>query len=300
MRTPKTPTTGRKNEMQQDLALIDQEAEQLVKSIGIPPCPAILTSLVREMRSDDPDFNRMAKLISSDVGLAAAMLKTVNSAFYGLPTKATSIQQALVLLGLRTVTHLVTGLLLRQAFPVADGKFMERFWDMSSNLAAVSAQITRQIKSVNRDEAYTFGLFRDCGMPPLMIKFADYARALDARGAHSERSISELEEEYCGIDHAQIGQYLAKSWHLSEQVCLAILWHHDPAALAREHPELPAASLRLIALGMIAEHVLRIYRDEPVSHEWQKSGALALDYLGLSESDLADLAEEAQQTLAQN
>lgn len=197
--------------MEQDFALIDQEAEQLVKSIGIPPCPAILTSLVREMRSDDPDFGRIARLISGDVGLAAAMLKTVNSPFYGLPTKATSVQQALVLLGLRTVTHLVTGLLLRQAFPVADGKFMERFWDMSSNVASVAAQITRQIKSINRDEAYTFELFRDCGMPPLMIKFAGYARALDARVAHSERSISELEEEYCGIDHAQIGQYLAKS-----------------------------------------------------------------------------------------
>lgn len=286
--------------MEQDLAVIDQEAAQLVKGIGIPPCPAILTSLVREMRSDDPDFNRMAKLISSDVGLAAAMLKTVNSAFYGLPTKATSVQQALVLLGLRTVTHLITGLLLRQAFPVADGKFMERFWDMSSTIAAVAAQITRQIKSVNRDEAYTFGLFRDCGMPPLMLKFADYAHALAARGAHSERSISELEEEYCGIDHAQIGQYLAKSWHLSEQVCLAILWHHDPSALALEHPELPAASLRLIALAMIAEHVLRTYRDEPVSHEWQKNGVLALDYLGLSEADLADLSEEAQQTLAEH
>lgn len=286
--------------MQQDLVLNDQEAEQLVKSIGIPPCPAILTSLVREMRSEDPDFSRITKLISGDVGLAAAMLKTVNSPFYGLPTKATSVQQALVLLGLRTVTHLVTGLLLRQAFPVANGKFMERFWDMSSSIASVAAQITRQIKSINRDEAYTFGLFRDCGMPPLMIKFADYARALDARVAHSERSISELEEEYCGIDHAQIGQYLAKSWHLSEQVCLAILWHHDPSALARDHPELPASSPRLIALGMIAEHVLRTYRDEPASREWQQSGALALDCLGLSETDFADLSGEAQQVLARN
>ena len=286
--------------MQQDLAAIDQEAERLVKSIGIPPCPAILTSLVREMRSDDPDFTRIAKLISSDVGLAVAMLKTVNSPFYGLSTKATTVQQALVLLGLRTVTHLVTGLLLRQAFPVANCKFMERFWDMSANVAAIAAQLTRQVKSVNRDEAYTFGLFRDCGMPLLMLKFADYARALATMGAHSGRSVSEVEEEYCGIDHAQIGHYLAKSWHLSEQVCLAILWHHDPSALAGDRPELPAASLRLIALGMAAEHVLRTYRDEPVAAEWQQSGTLALGHLDLSEADFADFSEAAQQVLAHN
>src|SRR5688572_3920629 len=105
--------------MQSDLETLNREAEGIARSIGIPPCPAILTRLVRETRSDDPDFARLGELIGGDVSLAAAMLKTVNSPFYGLRSKATSIRQALVLMGLRNVTNLVTGLLLRQAFPVS-------------------------------------------------------------------------------------------------------------------------------------------------------------------------------------
>ena len=77
--------------MTQDLEVLDREAEQIVKDIGIPPCPAILTKLMQEMREDEPDFKRIGKLIGGDVSLGAAMLKTVNSPFYGLNRKATSV-----------------------------------------------------------------------------------------------------------------------------------------------------------------------------------------------------------------
>ena len=75
-----------------DFEALRQEAERVVRSIQLPPCPAILTKLVREMRLDEPDLKRFDALISSDVGLAAALLKTVNSPFYGLQRKATSIR----------------------------------------------------------------------------------------------------------------------------------------------------------------------------------------------------------------
>ena len=97
--------------MSNELEVLDREAEEIINDIGIPPCPAILTTLMREMREDEPDFVKLGKLIGSDVSLAAAMLKTVNSPFYGLRSKATSVQQAITLLGLRNVAQIVTGLL---------------------------------------------------------------------------------------------------------------------------------------------------------------------------------------------
>src|SRR5687768_5242935 len=116
------------NDIAQAIEGLDDEVERLVKQLEIPPCPAILTRIVREMNSDDPNLSQVSKWVAEDVGLAAAMLKTVNSPLYGLRNKATSVQQALILLGLRHVAQLVTGLLLRQAFPVAQSAAMERFW----------------------------------------------------------------------------------------------------------------------------------------------------------------------------
>lgn len=278
---------------------IDQETERIVKSIGIPPCPGILATLVREMRADDPDFARIANLIGSDVGLAAAMLKTVNSPLYGLPTKARSVSQALALLGLRTVTQLITGLLLRQAFPVADSDFMEDYWETSSRLALLTAFLASKVKGVARDDAHTFGLFRDCGMPHLMLTFDDYEKALAAAQANPERRMTDIEADHFAITHAQVGSYLARNWHLPEQVWLAILFHHDYSVLSGERAGIPTAGLRLIALGLLAEHLLRTYCGEAPTAEWRQSGAYALDRIGLSADEAADLLPEVTGMLDQ-
>ena len=68
--------------MEQELTIPDLEAAQIVRDLNIPPCPEVLTKLLREMRNDEPDYMMISNLISGDVSLAAAMLKTVNSPFF--------------------------------------------------------------------------------------------------------------------------------------------------------------------------------------------------------------------------
>lgn len=147
---------------------LDRNADHSVQEIGIPPCPAILTKLLRETRADDPDFRRVSRLIGGDVALAAAVLQVANSSFFGLRTKASSVQQALALLGLITVTQLVTGLLLRQAFPRSAGPAMERYWKASMATSLISALLCRETTRGDSGVARTYGLFRDCGMPVML------------------------------------------------------------------------------------------------------------------------------------
>lgn len=284
--------------MQPNLTALDQEAEQIVKDIGIPPCPAILTTLVQKMRAEEPDFTKIGQLIGRDAGLAATVLKTVNSPFYGLRTKAASVQQALVLMGLRNVAQLVTALLLRQAFPCADSEIMERFWEDSSHVALISAWLAPRASGVGRDDAYTFGLFRDCGIPALLLKFTDYPKTLAAACGANGKRLTDLEEENYWIDHCQVGHYLAKSWHLPEPTCLAILCHHTYLPLASGHTELAAGSLKLIALGLVAGHLFKCYCGEPADLEWKMGGELALECLGFSHADLVTFTGEMHGILA--
>ena len=83
--------------------------------------------------------------------------------------------QALQLMGLRNTVEIVTGLLLRQAFPVGDNAAMETFWQTSSGIAELTAQLARPLGIKNRDEAYTFALFRDYGVPLMIRQFPTYA-----------------------------------------------------------------------------------------------------------------------------
>ena len=278
--------------MQSDLETLNREAEGIARSIGIPPCPAILTKLVRETRSDNADFNRLGDLIGGDISLAAAMLKTVNSPFYGLRSKATSIKQALVLMGLRNVTNLVTGLLLRQAFPVSANAGMEEFWDYTSGIARASACLGRHIRGLDADLAYTFSVFRDCGVPAMMNGFTDYVPPYSFKDAGDGKPMTEVEEESFGIHHAFMGYYLAKEWLLPDPVCQSVLWHHDFPALRDGRADIPAACTRLIALGLVADYLYATHAMGVACPEWNEHGEYALDTLKMTAEDLQELEPE--------
>ncbi|HQT26036.1 MAG TPA: HDOD domain-containing protein, partial [Burkholderiales bacterium] len=89
------------------------DPENLLNNIKIPPRPTILVELMEEQRKEDPDFRKLSGLIGKDISLSAALLKTVNSPFFGLRTKATSAQEAIHYLGMQNVMNLVSGFALK-------------------------------------------------------------------------------------------------------------------------------------------------------------------------------------------
>lgn len=288
--------TGQK--MTNELEVLDREAEEIINDIGIPPCPAILTTLMREMREDEPDFVKLGKLIGSDVSLAAAMLKTVNSPFYGLRTKATSVQQAITLLGLRNVAQIVTSLLLRQAFPGGATEVLEEFWEVSSAIAGLSALLARKLKGMGRDEAYTFALFRDCGMLAMLGNFEGYKPKLPGAKADADTSITDAEDAQFGMNHARLGCRLAKTWLLPEDTCNAILWHHDYAALADGRAGLSPTALGNIAVTLAAQQVYCRNKMGLADAEWRRGGEFALAHLGIGQDVLDALGKELMKELA--
>ncbi len=278
--------------MQHDVEALHREAEQIVKNISIPPCPAVLTKLLHEMREDEPDFAKIGQFLSADVSLAAMMLKTVNSPFYSLRTKASSVPQALAMLGLRNVAQLVTGLLLRQAFPVGDNDAMEEFWDASSNIALIAAYLAPKIKGVNRDDAYTFALFRDCGIPAMMSGFRNYHTLLADARIKDAKCITDLENDRYGTNHALTGYHLAKSWLLPDATCEAVHGHHDFESLKAAPPGALTPGARLISLALAAERLFVKQSLGPESAEWRMHGQFALAQLGITQSEFDALAQE--------
>jgi len=283
--------------MATDFEVLDREAEQIVKEIGIPPCPVILTKLMQEMRSDDPDFGKLGKLIGGDASLAAAMLKTVNSPFYGLRTKATSVAQAIALLGLRHVAELVSGLLLRQAFQGGTSELMDEFWESSTRIGQINDLLVRRFKHVRRDGLQTFGVFRDCGMLAMMQKFKNYKPLFPGAARTSNVSVTALEDAQYKINHARIGYQMAKTWLLPEEVCEAVLRHHDYSQLQADGGGLAVASLQHVALTLAAESIFVKHDLDATSVEWALGGAFALDQMGITQPELDEIADSIGEEL---
>lgn len=250
------------------------------------------------MRADDPDFPKISHLIGSDASLAAAMLQTVNSAFYGLRTKATSVRQAIVLLGLSNVTQLVTSVLMRNSFPDCDSELMDEYWQSSLTIAQVSKVLAGKFKGVNRDEAHTFALFRDCGMLAMMDAYQDYVPLFAGAETPDGVTVTALENERHKIDHALVGYNLTKMWLLPEDICQSVLWHHDYAVLRDGAAHIPAACIRHVALALVAERIF-VQRSRGIdSQAWRDSGDFAQDILQVSREALDAVTEEITQDTA--
>jgi len=284
--------------MATDFEVLDREAEKIVKEIGIPPCPMILTKLMQEMRSDDPDFGMLGKLISGDVSLAATMLKTVNSPFYGLRSQATSVTQAIALLGLRHVAELVTGLLLRQAFPGGTSDRMDEFWATSTGIAQINDLLVRHFKQVKRDGLQTFGVFRDCGMLAMMQKFRNYKPAVAGATRGNDASATAVEDIHYKINHARVGYQMAKTWLLPEETCKAVLRHHDYAELQATGGGLSVPSLQHIALTLAAESIFVQHELHATSAEWSLGSEFALHQMGITQAGLDEIAGTIASELA--
>jgi HD-like signal output (HDOD) protein len=261
--------------------LADPAMDALVRAIGIPPRPQVVSALHAEMHRPEPDPQQIARIVAADVALSAAVLRVSNSPAYGLTRRVETLNQALMLLGLRQVAVMVTGIVMRKVLPT-DGPLLTRFWDVSAKRSWALAVLARGLGSVEVDIAQTFGLFCDVGIPLLLRRIPEYGRTLQACNSELLRSFTEVEQERHQTDHALIGALMARSWGVSQTVCLAIRLHHDYALFS--DPETPEVIARMVAMLLLADRAIQTFSGMNSGHEWAKGGEAAMRVLGLGEA----------------
>ena len=269
----------------------DAQTDELVRSIGIPPCPAALTAVQREIGKDDPDFGHVARLVGGDVALTASLLRIVNSPAYALQRKCATVEQAISMLGLKQVGVMVTDLMLRKVLRT-DGPQLTRFWDVSSKRSLAMRSLARGLRGVEVDIAQSFGLFCDVGIALLMQRFANYLQVLRDCNDELVLSFTEVESAQLKTDHALIGGLMARSWGLSRDVSDAIRVHHDYTIFKDARTAEPVA--RLVAMGLLAEVAIQRFARLNSSSEWNKGGDHVAATLMLSDQDIEDWIEQLQ------
>jgi len=275
------------------LTQIEQELDQqgvdsLIQSIGIPPCPALLLDLRHEMAREDPNFQRMAHLISRDVALAGTLLKAVNSPFFHLSQKADTVGQALALLGMERLMAMIGGCMARHALQ-QQTLDLERFWDVSAKRAAAMSLLARELRVAQQDVAYTFGLFCDLGIPLMWQRFSDYRHTLRQANDSRQHCFTVIEDQQHQTNHALVGAIMAKSWHLPQAIVLPIRLHHDYTVF--NNKTLPQHLRSLVALALLSEHMIQSYQGQNYHVEWYKGGEAAMGELGISVQDRERLTQ---------
>jgi len=281
-----------------DTTLTNDQIENVMRGMSIPVQPQIMVDLQMEQAMPDPDINEIARLISRDVAISGRVLKAVNSPFFGLRNKITSIQKAVILLGINSVINIVNAIAVHNELCSNENlsedeiEDMNHFWDTAQDVALTAATIAKQIGFISPDEAYTLGLFHNAGIPLLMSKFSDYRNTMHISYIGNEKRLIDTENKLINTNHAVIGFYIAKSWKLSPSICEAIQQHHNIIEIFGQTGSQGSDVMNLLAVLKMAEHIVGLYKiigEQDVDLEWNECRDIIFHYLGISEEDFEEI-----------
>ena len=283
---------------QQDILMLLEEnvIEHVVQGFHIPPKPEILNRVQTLAQTPNIDPAEVGQCIATDVGLSASILKTLNSPFYGMARTITDVTQATILLGTNSVLNLVAAIKIREAMQGDSCISLERFWDSASDISNAMTFIGKKAKlTIPPENLHIVGLFHDCGIPAMAMKYSNYVDTLKAADSSDERSIIHIEEELYRTNHAVIGYYIASSWGLPKGLCNVILQHHDVDALESKVTQefRGVYSCLKMACNIIEKH--RRFRN---SRDWPIVEESVLSSLGMTSLDYQDFEEDIEEMFA--
>ncbi len=188
---------------------------------ALPSVPKVVRRLIETFEQADVDPMLVASLIEEDPVLTAKLLKTANSAFFGLSRNVTNAREAMNILGLIKVRALVVASALGESFHMVGGVNLNQFWRYSLNTANLSRYIALPIR-IDENTAFTAGLIHavgelvmHVGMPEAMIELDRNVPMLDLKRAKAERSLF-------GYSYAEVGAALAREWKFPRRMINAI------------------------------------------------------------------------------
>jgi HD-like signal output (HDOD) protein len=276
--------------------LTEEQIRQALQGISIPPQPQIMVDLQLEQLMPSPDLKVISRLIGQDPGLSGALLKLVNSPYFGLSNRITSIQRAVNLLGSQSVINLINAQSIKGELTDETIVILNRFWDTAQDVAETCLSLAKKTGYPTPDEAYALGLFHNCGIPLMLKRFPNYMAVLEEAYAsvNEQVRVVDVENRMFNTNHAVVGYFISRSWRLPEHVGQAIANHHNAQSVFDEESTTDIQIKNLLALLKMAEHICGCYRalgGQGEDHEWQAIAPRVLDHVGLSEYDFDSLQE---------
>jgi putative nucleotidyltransferase with HDIG domain len=213
--------------------LMDSRLREIVHRLEhLPVVPAVYTALTRELQRENCSNQSVAEIVSRDMSLTTAILKVVNTPFFGLSRRVDEPLQAVNILGANLVRGLVLseGVLRPQDPDMYPGFNTEQLWGHCLLTARCCRAVMRQECPTGPavEDAFLAGLLHDVGKIVLAEGCPeDYVGILKESQARNV-PLALVEAETLGVTHAQIGAYLLGLWGFSESVVIAIAQHHGP------------------------------------------------------------------------
>ncbi|MBI5718300.1 MAG: HDOD domain-containing protein [Burkholderiales bacterium] len=220
--------------------------------IDIPAQPDALVKLSLLMADEELNLAAASELIESDMALAAAVMKAVNSSLYGLKGRVQTVHQAVTYLGMREVAAVTFEMGLRAAFPPAPE--LEPMWRRAALRGLVMGRLAQRL-GLDAWAAHSAGLFEECGKAVLFRHARDHYRAM-LRAATHDGDLVTLEHAGFGVSHDALGAALCESWGLGPAAVASVRQHVLAQAggpLPDDEDKRAVSALSVVAYGLMTD-----------------------------------------------
>lgn len=210
------------------------DLKDISKKIGrLPTLPGVAMKILRAMGRDTPDIREISEIISLDAPLSAKVLKMVNSPFYGLSNKITSVHQAMVYLGLNTVKNLALSFSLLRTFEHKNKSSFDYVqFSKDSLVGAIAAKlIAEKTNRKHGENAFFLGLLQNIGLPIMAESMPGQYEEVIIKIKSNSASLHEVESQLLGLNHMEVGEYVTHAWGLPAKLTVPIGAHHIPGRL---------------------------------------------------------------------
>ncbi len=183
--------------------------------LKLPSLPVIFDQINDALNDPRSSATYLAGIISKDASLSALLLKLVNSAFYGFPSRIDTISRAIAIIGTKELSTLALGACALKMFRDIPRELMDMksFWKHSI-ACGILARILGSYKQSNASTERLFlaGLLHDIGRLPMFQSLPLQAKAALVSARRTGRLLCDAEQEVFGFDHAMVGGMLVKKW----------------------------------------------------------------------------------------
>ena len=219
--------------------------------VELPAPPRALLRISALLAEPASSLDDICELIESDMALAAALLRAVNSAYFGIPESVHTVRHAATYLGLREVAAVTLQMGMQAAFPPSPQ--LDAIWHRATQRGLFMGRVAHAL-NLDAWSAHSAGLFLECGKAALLRhEPAAYAAMLDEAVDETELLLSE--HEVFGFSHDSLGAAMCESWGLTPEAVGGV--RHGTTAW--QTGDLPADdnSRPVCALAALAQTALR-------------------------------------------
>lgn len=212
------------------------QVQEITRKVqNLPPLPQVVARVIALSGDSEAGIDEYVMTIGSDNALTANVLKLSNSGLYGASRSISSIKEAIVRLGLRTVINLVLAISSARYFKLDTAGYRMSttdLWIHSVTTAIIAKTIAGRIPQVDGDTCFTGGLLHDIGKSVLSSFAAERYENIRREVEKGEASLLDAERGVLGFGHTDVGAMILHGWKLPEVLVRTAGFHHEPELVA--------------------------------------------------------------------